>query len=195
METRTVSYIFHGNNTPPLEDQVKTLTGAGVDVYHMADGALIDKAPSRDARKFMLYCGLQPGDTLLLAAPQVIGSGKVDTAKVVREICVDHGALIQVVGYQAKAYLTDAAIARFAKDAVSESARLNGQNTAARRKKSGPRAKLDDLTDEQWAAVRWWFLRKGVLQSDTVEFCKQVFGTDVSRVNIFQRIKNETQEK
>lgn len=196
MTTRTIAYIYHGNNTPPLKDQVAALASAGVKVHDDTEGALIDSAPSRDCRKSLLDYGLDRGDTLILAAPQIIGSGKVDTAKAVRRICVECGSLIQIAGYQAKAYLTEAAISGFTKDAVSASLRLNGQNAAARRSRSGPRGKLEDLTEDQWAMVRWLYLKDGVKQSVAVEFCNEFCGTKgVNRVNIFQRIQRETQEK
>lgn len=191
METKKSAYVCHGSNTPPLAEQLKALADEGF----KPDDIFVDAAPCRENRNDLIRYGLEPGDTLVLAAPQIIGKGKKDTAEAVRKICVDRGTMIQIAGFKPAMYQTDDQIAGFTKDAISESLRTNGKNTAARRSRSGPKAKLDDVAPGDWDRIKWLYLRDDVRQSVAVDYCNRFCGTEgVTRVNIFQRIQRDLKE-
>lgn len=134
------------------------------------------------------------GDTVLLAVPSVIGSGAKDTASAVTRIC-EAEALIQVVGFEARAYTTAADIENFAKEAVADSRKINATNMLARRSRAGPKGKLDTLTDDQWATAKWLWFHEKAKQQVAIDYVNERCGVKATRVNIAQRIAREMKAK
>jgi len=190
MAARKTGYVFHGSGTPKRAEQVKTLVDAGC----VEKELFIDAAPSRSDRETLIEVGIEPGDTIILAVPSVIGSGAKDTASAVARIC-EAGALIQVVGFEARAYSTDADIANFAKEAVADSRKINATNMLARRSRAGPKGKLDALTPDQWATTKWLWFHEKAKQQVAVDYVNECCGVKATRVNIAQRIAREMKAK
>jgi hypothetical protein len=182
---RRTGYAYHGKATPPLKEQRKALLDAGCVVVFE------DAAPDREDRTAMIDHALGPNDTVVICKPSLIGSGAEDTASVVRHI----GALgvpIEVIGHGAHVYTDEAEIAEFAAIALKTSRQINARRMVEGRARSGPRAKLDALTPEAWADVRWLWLEGGMKQEAVVRFVHERHGlTSVTRVNIAHRIKAE----
>ncbi len=186
MAPRTTGYVFHGKGTPARADQIKSLVDAGC----AEEDIFFDAAPSREDREALIDGAIEPGDVILLAVPSVIGSGKKDTAEAVRRICLQ-GALIQVVGHAALAYTTESDIAEFATRALAASRKANVTNMLARRSRAGPTAKLDALTEEEWANTKFLWFHDGAKQRVAVDYVNIRCGVKASRVNIAQRIAKE----
>lgn len=183
--SRRTGYAYHGKGTPTLEAQEKALTDAECEVV------FTDTAPSRRERGEMINVGLEPGDVVVICKTSIIGSGAKDTADVVRAICA-RGCPIEVLGCGERMYTSEEDIRNFAALALKTSRRINVENMLDRRVRSGPKAKLDALSQEEWDHVKFLWHHGDAKQQVAVDFCKYRLNLkDVTRVNIAQRIKRE----
>lgn len=182
-EGRRQGYAFQGPRTPKLPDQERALLDAGCVVV------FTDTAPDRTEREDMIRF-LRAGDEVVICKPSLIGSGADDTADAVRRIGAA-GVSVEVLGCGAKVYTDEAEIRDFAAVALKVARRVNAERLNATRPRAGRRSSLEDMSDDQWAAVRFMWERR-VPQRLIVEMVQEVWGfASVDRFAIARRIKAE----
>lgn len=131
------------------------------------------------------------GDTIVIVNHAVLGERKKDVSERLSKLAVQ-GCLVQVVGGEPVLYDTEEKVDEFASLAML----AKPHAAPVRRKKRGPRGKLDDVTPDHLDTIDFlWFYKNGVKQQVAVDYCHRKGYTGITRNDLWNYFNAQAKAK